>query len=344
MHVASFHSTFAADGNVPEWLHLLPVGRFSGVDGRGPYHLRDAQAVMNASMADGNLPLDENHSTDLAAPAGAPSPAVGWIVQLQARDDGIWGRVEWNASGTQLMRERAYRGVSPVFNHDKSGNVSRLLRAALTNTPNLPRLTTIHTRQETQMDLAQLRAALGLPETADEAAVLAAVTANAGAVARHAQQITALAAAAGVTATTEAQLITALQTARGAQTEVAAMAAQVVTLQGQLQTMQAQQSRAAAEAFVDGAIKLGHPIAPLRDHYIARHMAAPADVEKEIKAMPSIHAGGFPSTQPRPAANAEEDPLTETDMHVARGMGFTNQEFAKHKRAQRLARENGSAG
>lgn len=343
MLTASFHSAFPADGNVPEWVHLLPAGTFRGMDGRGPYHLRDAQAVMNASMAAGKVPLDESHSTMLSVQTGIAAPARGWIVEMQSRDDGIWGRVEWTPTGTQLMQERAYRGLSPVFDHTKDGTVVRIRNAALTNNPNLLQLTTLHTRQETQMDLAQLRAALGLPETADEAAVLAAVTANAGAVARHAQQITALAAAAGVTATTEAQLITALQTARGAQTEVAAMAAQVVTLQGQLQTMQAQQSRAAAEAFVDGAIKLGHPIAPLRDHYIARHMAAPADVEKEIKGMPSIHAGGFPSTQPRAAANAEEDPLTETDMHVAKLMGQTPEAFAKNKRAQRLARE-GSAG
>ncbi|WP_459987377.1 phage protease [Komagataeibacter kakiaceti] len=45
----------------------------------------------------------------------------GWITELQARDDGIWGRVEWNASGHSAMDNKSYRGVSPVFDHDAQG-------------------------------------------------------------------------------------------------------------------------------------------------------------------------------------------------------------------------------
>jgi hypothetical protein len=80
------------------------------------------------------------HSTDLAAPSGQPSPAVGWIVELQPRKDGIWGRVEWTEEGAKLISSRAYRGISPALQTDKEDNVVRLLRAALTNAPNLPQL------------------------------------------------------------------------------------------------------------------------------------------------------------------------------------------------------------
>lgn len=131
---------------MPEWIHLVPGGSFSGRDGRGPYKLRDAAAVIAASMADGRLPVDENHATDFAAESGAPSPARGWIVQLESRDDGIWGRVEWTESGRALLADKAYRGISPVFMHDEGGAVQKLLRAALTNTPNLPQLATLHER------------------------------------------------------------------------------------------------------------------------------------------------------------------------------------------------------
>jgi phage I-like protein len=68
---------------VPEWVHLLPIGTFSGVDGRGPYTVPDPAAVIAASMAVRRLPVDENHATDLAAPKGEPSPARGWIVEMQ---------------------------------------------------------------------------------------------------------------------------------------------------------------------------------------------------------------------------------------------------------------------
>jgi hypothetical protein len=121
---AIHHLPFAGAvmGTVPEWLHLIPKGTFTGDDGRGPYHLKSPAAVIAASMTAGRLPLDVNHSTDVAAPQGQPSPAQGWIVELQMRDDGIWGRVEWNDSGRQLMTERAYYST-------QSFNITNLIAA-----------------------------------------------------------------------------------------------------------------------------------------------------------------------------------------------------------------------
>ena len=44
--------------------------------------------------------------------AGEPlvgaSTARGWIVNLEARDDGLWGQVEWTAHGSALMADKAY--------------------------------------------------------------------------------------------------------------------------------------------------------------------------------------------------------------------------------------------
>ncbi|GAB6968384.1 hypothetical protein JCM25156A_24210 [Komagataeibacter kakiaceti JCM 25156] len=73
-------------GSAPEWIHLLPAGRFEGKDGRGPYTTpRDPAALMTASMraAGGKLTLDENHSTDIAAKIDCPVPP--WL------DHGIAG-------------------------------------------------------------------------------------------------------------------------------------------------------------------------------------------------------------------------------------------------------------
>ncbi len=135
----------ASGAPVPEWLHLLPPGKFSGADGRGPYTVPNAAALIAASMASGSLPIDENHATDLAAPKGAPSPARGWIVEMQQRPDGIWARVVWTETGRALLADKAYRHISPVIAHDKSGAVSRILRAALTNATNLTQLTALNT-------------------------------------------------------------------------------------------------------------------------------------------------------------------------------------------------------
>lgn len=113
----------AGSASAPEWIQLLPAG-VEGVidtqDDRGPYHVTDAEQIISASFAgDSRLPIDENHSTDLAAPNGQPAPARGWITQMEARPDGIWGQVEWTAQGTELVTTKAYRGISPVILHDK---------------------------------------------------------------------------------------------------------------------------------------------------------------------------------------------------------------------------------
>jgi len=104
------------EGGAPEWVHLLPAGAVETVDRRGPYRVTDGEKLIAASFAQSpRLPIDENHATDLAAPKGQPAPARGWITALEARADGIWGKVEWTEAGRQLVEDRAYRGLSPVI-------------------------------------------------------------------------------------------------------------------------------------------------------------------------------------------------------------------------------------
>lgn len=139
---------FAAVDGVPEWVHLLPAGEVRTVDGRGPYTVASMAALITASFQGADkLPLDENHATDKGAALGLPAPAMGWIVALEARDDGLWGKVEWTPGGRQLMEDKAYSGISPVILHDAKGRVARLLRASLTNTPNLEGLMALHSQE-----------------------------------------------------------------------------------------------------------------------------------------------------------------------------------------------------
>ena len=133
-------------GGAPEWVQLIPAGEFKGIDGRGPYRVTNAQAVIASSMArgQGKLPVDENHGTQRAAKLGISAPARGWIVEMAAREDGIWGRVEWTVAGRAMVGDGSNRGISPVFEHTASGAVVRILSAALTNDPNLSQLATLH--------------------------------------------------------------------------------------------------------------------------------------------------------------------------------------------------------
>jgi phage I-like protein len=105
-----------AAAEAPEWVHLLPAGPLVKTRaGRGPYRLDDPAAVVARSLELAGVRgavLDQNHSTDLAAPLGQPAPARGWITSFEARADGIWGKVDWTGPGKALMADRAYRGIS----------------------------------------------------------------------------------------------------------------------------------------------------------------------------------------------------------------------------------------
>ncbi len=313
----------------PEWLHIMPAGTFKGVDGRGPFTLSDAQAVIAASMARGSIPVDENHATLLATKTGAPSPARGWIVAMEARADGIWARVEWTEAGTELMTGKAYRSLSPVFSHDKGGGVLSILSVALTNNPALPELTTLFTNhQETGMDPVQFRAALGLAETADEAAILAAVTSLAETARGQTVAMTAIATAVGAAEPTQAAIVTALAARQDGTTQIAQMTATITGLETKIQQMTADQARRDATAFVDQAIKDGKPINALRDHYIVRFTADPEGVRKELAALPSIHDGGI---KPREAIDPKDVDLTAEDKHVIQAMGLDPDAYRRTK-------------
>src|SRR5277367_2788298 len=138
---ASPSSPDAAAASAPEWIELLPSGVFYGRDGRGPFRLDDPAAVIASTTAmqmNAGLPIDYDHATDFGAPEGRPAPAAGWIRELEVRSGAIWGRVEWTARAASSIVAREYRYVSPVFQFDpKDGLVTRLLRAGLTNNPNL---------------------------------------------------------------------------------------------------------------------------------------------------------------------------------------------------------------
>lgn len=140
--VLELHST---QGQAPEWIHVLPAGTFSGDDGRGPYHTPDPQKLIESSLLTRGrpLPIDYDHGTILKAGSSA---AAGWITALQARADGIWGKVEWTDAGRKAVESREYRFLFPVFQLNKDekekggGTIVRILGAGLTNVPNLGQL------------------------------------------------------------------------------------------------------------------------------------------------------------------------------------------------------------
>jgi len=337
----------SAAASAPDWVHLLPAssGAISTGDARGPYQVADAAALIAASFAEvDRLPIDENHATDLAAPLGQPSPARGWIVEMQARADGIWGRVEWTEAGRALVADHAYRAISPVVLHDTAKRIMRILRASLVNRPNLRGLAALNQESDVKPLLERLAETLGLDVAATEDAVVNAVKAARDAAAPAValqSQLAEIGQVFGVTGDGAVVLEAARKAAKadtGEASQVVALQAELATVTTRLNAVTEAQAREKATAFVDGAVQKGHVgVKPLRDHYIAMHMQDAARVEKEIGALPVLGRGGV--IAPTPPAPAGEVALNAEQISAAKVLGLDPKAYAATLKAEHANEE-----
>lgn len=148
----SSHATslpVSENGSAPEWMQLFPSGTFSGRDGRGPYTCDPAAVVARTREHNGpiDIPVDYDHQLEHATQNGQPAIAAGWITELAARPDGVWGRVEWTDKGKAHVAAREYRYVSPVYYYERgTGEILAIESVALTNVPNLTGLKALASR------------------------------------------------------------------------------------------------------------------------------------------------------------------------------------------------------
>lgn len=317
----------------PEWVHIMPMpGAVRTINGTGPFRVADAQAVIAASLSDPRgIPVDENHSTQLRGARGEPAPARGWVKDLEARADGIWGRVEWNATGEALMSERAYRGLSPVIQHLPDGTVLQIRSVALTNTPNLIGLTALNT--ETPMNWAKIAAALGLADDAGEDAILAAIAKMKGPAEALQSSLATIATSLGVTSQDPVAIEAAARLAGTLQTTV-------TSLQSEVTALRAEGKAAAAKAFVDGEIAKGRLIpAPLIAALETMHSSDVAEAKKWVEAFP-IGTAARVTTQ---APQLQTDVLTSLNSEqiaVANQLGLAHDTYLAALNADRANKKD----
>lgn len=296
----------SASTAVPDWVHLLPLGAVQTVDGRGPYLVENPDAIIAASMAEGiDLLIDLDHATDKLAPQGWPAPAHGWIKEMQSREDGIWGRVEWNKAGRALLEDRAYRGISPVIYHDTEKRVHSIGRASLVNRPNIRGIAALNavtdTKKDARMTLTQrLAKMLGLKAEATDDEVWAALEAKMTAKPETAAAQSALAdigVALGVEGDDPDAILNAAKTLSSeASTLVPSLQSQVTELSTELKDMKEATRKKQAEDFIDGEIgnlRMGLNSAN-RDEFIAMHMENPERTEKIVGGFAVMTASGRP--------------------------------------------------
>lgn len=131
-------------GEPKGWVLLIPAGKFSARDGRGPFvagvraDMETIVARTRAYHGATEILVDYDHQSVFAAKngVGGTAKAAGWLKQLEVRNDGIYGRIEWTAAARAAIRAGEYRYLSPVIPSRKSdGRILMILNVALTNSP-----------------------------------------------------------------------------------------------------------------------------------------------------------------------------------------------------------------
>ncbi len=136
-------------GAVPDFLELVPAGKFAGVDGRSWIN-DQPDAIVAAFNRDGlKLPFDYEHATEVAAAEGREAPAAAWVTSLENRGGAIFGKIDWTERGKNMVGSKEYRYYSPAFDFARdSRRVLKLSSVGLTNKPNLPNFALNHQHPE----------------------------------------------------------------------------------------------------------------------------------------------------------------------------------------------------
>lgn len=191
----ALNSTVPADGS-PLTVQLSPFGEFvlhdgGKMNGTVQHCTRAAFEAMVANWKASGSPdilvdVDHNSAT------GVSTEAAAWAKNLRVDDTGLCADFELTPRGKELVGGRQYRFVSPGWTLAKDGTPLALCSIGLTNRPNLPVKPVVNageaggrdpddpnTEKETNtMDPKKIAAALGLPETATEDEIVAAIEAQ----------------------------------------------------------------------------------------------------------------------------------------------------------------------
>ena len=295
------------------WYLLLPAGHVVGRDGRNWINQNPQVVVQAFTTNSADLPVDIEHSTELKAPQGEPSPAVGWIKQLRVSGTGgVEALIEWTDAGKQLVDSKAYRYMSPVFVFNASSKeVVRLTSVGLTNQPNLylPALNHNQKYQEDDMSIAAIALALGLSADASEKEVLAAT---------H-------------------KAMNAVNTPPldkfVPNTDYKAMEQRALNAEQKLQAINTAQKDAEITSAVEAAIVAGKIAPASKDYHIAacRVEGGLDRFNAFVTSAPSITITAINSQQPTQGSAIA---LSDVEKAICQQMGISEADFAKSKGVQ----------
>ncbi len=328
-----------SDDGVPEWLQLTPnKGKFEGRDGRRFNVKAPNRLAREFNKAGEHIQFDLDHGSEY----GFNSAAVGWVTELASRNGGeLWARVEWTPEGETLVRNRTFRGISPVFRvtsesveafiEDPQKNameVAEIVSVALTNRPNL-RLKSLNTQgadidtdvKQPTMDIAKLLQVLGMNAETPEAEVLAALEA--------------------LKARPKAEVNT-----KTVDLDQYVPRADFDQLNSQMAVIQAERKEAADKEFnsrrdraLTEALKAGK-ISPASEEYHRESCATEEGLERFAKYVKAVKPVVQPNTEEANEADKEKgDTVQANDRAAAERVGLTVEEYVTARNKLKAAGE-----
>ncbi len=319
-------------GSAPEWIELIPRGpEIDGRDGRN-WKLKEPGRVARDSLMRSKglpLPLDYEHASEKRGPKGEEAPAAGWINALEERDGAVWGRVEWTPRGAQMVADREYRFVSPVFFYDQNtSEILFIVSAGLTNQPNLVLKalnrsdadaredeTAETPKKEPRMTPESLKALcrkLGLQAEASDDAILSAID---------------------TLADDKAKALNRAETPSldkfVPRADFDAMKAKAEGAQAALNTIQAEASERAITAAVDGAVASGKVAPASKEFYLAMCRKGGLDEFNKFVASAPVLTGAV--LDKKDPGASQPGTLTDAEKAVCQAMGLKEDDFLKAK-------------
>jgi hypothetical protein len=115
---------------IPDTIHVIPVGEWD-------HDLYGKILITNQDIREFAQNFNAGVRKGVFITAGHEGfeelPAVGWITEVEVRDTGLWGTVEWNEGGKELLSDKAFKFFSPEFYRDyEDPQTHQLYRNVLT--------------------------------------------------------------------------------------------------------------------------------------------------------------------------------------------------------------------
>ena len=114
---------------------VVPKGQFYGSDSEGnPIPESIDETVIDTlaeQLKDKELLVDKDHSS-VKKGIERDTSAMGWMYSFKKGMEGLWAKISWTNIGRNLVENRVFRFLSPVFT--LHGNKpTNMLNVALTN-------------------------------------------------------------------------------------------------------------------------------------------------------------------------------------------------------------------